>query len=112
MVGFTGGTVLVFGPDGELIKEMGEDVLSFSGPYGLALGPSGELWISTWSKAVLLLDADGNEVGQWGKNTDAEGPRPAGVFKNTDAIAVDAEGNVYVGDGGGAHGYLTKFVYQ
>ena len=74
------------------------------------MDPDGNLYVGTWNEGVLLLDSQGNLLGQWGLSTGEDGPRVEGQLHFADGITVDAQGNIYVGDWAGGHSYITKFV--
>jgi sugar lactone lactonase YvrE len=109
MVGFIGNRVVVYDPSGNHLGDLGEDALFFTSPDGIAVDDQGNIYVGTWSEGVILLDPDGNLVDKWGANTNDDGPRVEGQLHYPEGIAIDAEGNVYVGDWGGAHSYISKF---
>ena len=111
LVGFMGGYVMVLDPEGTQLAALGEDALAYTAPHSLAVGPDGNIYLGTWNEGVLLLDSQGNLLAQWGVSTDEDGPRFEGELHFADGIAVDAAGNVYVGDWSGGYSYITKFVF-
>ncbi|NOR83407.1 MAG: hypothetical protein GQ526_07945, partial [Ardenticatenales bacterium] len=46
-----------------------------------------------------------------GTSTDEDGPRSEGQLQYADGLAVDADGNIYVGDWAGGFSYVTKSVF-
>src|SRR5208283_2978227 len=66
----------------------------FAGPQGVAVDKDGNLFVTdTLNDRVEIFDADGNFIGQFGKNGD--GP---GYFARPKGIAVDGDGHIWVAD--------------
>ena len=79
--------------EGEYVRPIGEGDLTW--PEGLAVDQDGNLYCSdAYTHSVLTYDAEGNQMGSWGKAGSAEGElrKPAG-------LAVDGEGRLLVVDG-------------
>lgn len=91
------GEVLVFSPDGELVRRVGsllnEDG-KFNRPAHLAVGKDGTLFVvDSINFRVEMISADGRSLGSVGKLGDIPGrfARPRGV-------ALDSDGHIYVAD--------------
>ncbi|HAA58398.1 MAG TPA: hypothetical protein DCE42_26785 [Myxococcales bacterium] len=74
----------------------------FSGPAGLAFGPSGGLYVSDLGlDRIRKIDSAGNVTtiagSDWGY---ADGKGAAAKFKNPYGLAVDKSGNIFVADSG------------
>ncbi len=66
----------------------------FFGPRGIAIGPDGALYVTdTGNKRVLVFDADGNFLREFGGGGTATGKMDEPV-----GIAVNAAGNVFIAD--------------
>jgi tripartite motif-containing protein 71 len=66
----------------------------FGEPEGIAVGPTGNLWVTDWlDNRVTEL----NEKGEYVREVGSEG-KGNGQFYRPYAIAVDSSGNVWVGD--------------
>lgn len=111
LVGFIGGYVMVLDPAGNLLAALGEDALAYSASSSLAIGPAGNIFVGTWNEGVLLLDPLGDLLGRWGTSTDEDGTRSEGQLRYADGLAVDAQGNIYVGDWAGGHSYVVKSMF-
>ena len=113
LLGFIGGSILVIDPaDGSLLETLGEGALAWTAPQSLALDPAGNYYVSTWNEGVLKLNPEGTLIRLWGAAGAREDlPRGPGQFYYPDAITVDLDGNIYLGDWGGQHSYVTKFVF-
>lgn len=66
---------------------------AFDRPIGLAVAPSGDVYVTDARLRVVRLSAAGDYLGQWGREGD--GP---GEFRNPVAVAVGRDGAVYVAD--------------
>ena len=76
----------------------------FVGPIAITLDTAGNLYIADTNHfRIVKLDADGNQLTEWGR--DGEGQ---GQFWTPNGVAVDGQGNVYVADGGVNH-RIQKF---
>ena len=74
-------------------------------PKGLAINSKGQVVISdSKNLKILVLDADGNFVKEFGEEGEA-----AGQFGDLGPLAVDAEDNIYVSDEGAVTG-IKKFT--
>jgi tripartite motif-containing protein 71 len=69
---------------------------ALSGPYGVALDASGDVWVAdTYNNRVVELSPSDTVLQSFG--TEGSGP---GQLNNPDAIAVDGSGHVFVADTG------------
>ncbi len=93
-------------PDGEGPLEMGDG--QFKTPWGLAVDGEGRVYVAdTWNHRIQVFDGEGNFLGKWGEgvlvdtgeDATARAAHPFG-FYGPRAVAVDAQGNVYVADTG------------
>ncbi len=109
--GFVGGYIMVLDSEGNLVAELGEEALENAALGPMALGPDGNLYVATWEGWIGVLDPEGNLLARWGSEGSGEGDMPPGQFYIPDGIAVDAEGNVYVGDNTDEWVYITKFYF-
>ena len=75
----------------------GDDATHFGSPQDLGFLPDGSILVADGLRnaRIAKFDKDGKFVKSWGKR--GTGP---GEFANVLSIAVDAQGNVYAGDGG------------
>jgi sugar lactone lactonase YvrE len=86
--------VEVFAPDGTFLRSFGNGNLGFA--VDAAVDAEGNVFVSDGEKnQVQIYDPDGTLVGSWG----AFGTEP-GNFIETDALALDGSGNIYVVDFG------------
>jgi len=65
----------------------------FDRPFGIAVAPNGDVYVTDARKRVVRLNSTGEFKGQWG----CEGKEP-GDFSNPVGIAVAADGSVLVSD--------------
>lgn len=74
----------------------------FNQTAALAVGPSGTIYVAdTFNHTIRRIDRDGvvtTWAGAAGSAGDSNGPRLDARFNHPNGVAVDAEGNVYVGD--------------
>ena len=87
----TGRVLMVMGRKGQA----GEGADNFNGPTDIAFAENGDFYVSDGygNSRVAKFAADGSFITAWGKP--GKGP---GEFNLPHAVAVDAEGKVYVGD--------------
>jgi sugar lactone lactonase YvrE len=85
--------VLVFGPEGEPVAEIGEGV--FQRPTGLALGPRQKRLyvVDTLACRVLVFDRDGREIARFGRR--GVGP---GELNFPTHVTVSRDGTIAVSD--------------
>ncbi len=83
-----------------VLDEGGEIPIYVNAPRALAVAPDGTLYIAdSRNHRILHLDADGNELGQWGSYADGvSNPAVPGTFNEPWGIAVGPDGSVYVTD--------------
>lgn len=62
-------------------------------PIGIAVAPSGDVFVTDARSRVVRFNAAGDVLGEWGREGD--GP---GEFRNAVAVAVGRDGAVYVSD--------------
>jgi hypothetical protein len=103
--GEKGNQIFKFNQQGELLLELGEPGIrgngpgQFNEPSDLSIGPDGTLYIvdghisSNSNRRIVHMTADGEFIGAWGGG--GHGPLQ---FEGPHAIAVDAQGRMYVGD--------------
>jgi sugar lactone lactonase YvrE len=109
--GYFGDYVIVWSGEGEHLADLGKDALYFAGAYGVSVGPGGDLYVGTWDGRVIVLDADGNLIGEWGVPFEGEGNLAEGQIYNVYGIVADDYGYVYITDYTGYYTYLTKFMF-
>jgi uncharacterized delta-60 repeat protein len=96
------GTVTTFagsGDEGSADGPAGQ--ASFNGPIGIAVDPAGNLYVVDWgSHSIRRVSSDGTvtTIAGTGEGGYVDGPGAAARFNQPFGIAVDAAGNVYVGD--------------
>jgi len=101
-----------FSPDGDFLGAWGSQgdcgaptlaPATFCEPWGVAVGADGTVYVAdTWAHRVQRFSADGQFLGQWGSfGMSALGdPLGQGAFYGPRAVAVAADGTVYVSDTG------------
>lgn len=66
---------------------------------GLTLGPNGDVYvIDTYNQRIQVFDAGGNFLRKWGSRGTGDGQFEFNGMRRRHGIAVDKDGNVYVGD--------------
>jgi len=111
MSGYFGDYVMVWSGEGEHLADLGKDALYFAGAYGVSVGPGGDLFVGTWDGRVIVLDAEGNLLGEWGVAFEGEGNLAEGQVSDVYGITTDEYGYVYFSDYTGTYTYLTKFMF-
>ena len=94
-------TVIKFTPKGRVLMVLGqkdtptETEATFNMPTHLAFGPSDEIYVSDGygNSRIVKFSSDGKYLTAWGKKGKA-----AGEFDAPHTLAIDAQGQVYVGD--------------
>jgi len=97
--------IVKFDVNGQAVKSwggMGTDPGQFNEPWGIAVDAAGNVYVAdTWNHRVQKFDADGKFITTWGVAAMTGGAlTDPGAFFGPRAIAIDAEGNVYVTDTG------------
>ena len=99
-----GHTVLKFSPSGELLMTVGTPGVSgagtdtFNQPSDVLVAPDGSIFVADGHGAggnnrIVKFASDGTFLLEWG-----ETGRELGQFRDPHALALDAEGRLYVGD--------------
>ncbi len=97
--------VAVFDTEGNLVNTFGTYGLApqpdvFNEPWGLAVAPDGTVYVAdTWNHRIVAYSPEGERLREWG----VEGANQFGNlygFWGPRAVAVDAQGLVYVADTG------------
>ncbi|HXG86692.1 MAG TPA: peptidyl-alpha-hydroxyglycine alpha-amidating lyase family protein [Vicinamibacterales bacterium] len=105
-----GNQVYKFSPDGKLLLALGKpggnqpgqphDPASFTAPNDIQVLPNGDIFVAeghsdapTASNRIIRFNRDGKHLGEFGKR--GTGP---GEFIQPHALALDAQGNLVVGD--------------
>jgi DNA-binding beta-propeller fold protein YncE len=93
-----------FDRDGRFLAEVGGTGTAdgqFSEPWGVAVDAQGNVYVAdTWNHRIQKFDKDLKYLTQWGKPAlDLKNPQPYD-FWGPRAVAVDAQGNVWVTDTG------------
>src|SRR6476469_3962045 len=74
----------------------GTDIGQFLYPMGIAVDPSGNVFISdNGNNQIQKFDSNGHFLAKWGTNGTANGQ-----FISPEGIAVDPSGNVFISDNG------------
>lgn len=112
VLGFIGGYILQLSLEtGEVQARIGEDALSFSGPQRF-VKEGDNFYVSTWTPSgVMMLDADGNLLSQFGVEVDLDASHlawPEGGFVQPIGVASDGF-SVYSNDTNGDMTYITSF---
>ncbi len=112
VLGFIGGYILQLSLEtGEVQARIGEDALSFAGPQRF-VKEGDNFYVSTWTPSgVMMLDADGNLVSQFGVEVDLDASHlawPEGGFVQPIGVASDGF-SVYSNDTNGDMTYITSF---
>jgi len=74
---------------------------TFSQPWGIAVDKAGNVFVAdTWNHRIQKFDSNGNFLLTWGTNGDSRGLAQGlpTQFYGPRAIALDAQGNLYVTD--------------
>jgi sugar lactone lactonase YvrE len=109
--GSIGGYFMIFDEEGNLLDEIGQDVLDFVFLGALDIGPDGNIYFTTWDGYVGVMDTEGNLLATWGTEGDGEGTMNPGEFWAPDGLTVDEDGYVYVSDSSDEYVYITKFFF-
>jgi uncharacterized protein (TIGR03663 family) len=126
--------VTVFGPDGKLIRTIGEFGAGpgqFNEPHGVAVDAQGNLYVAdTWNARVDKFDPNGKFLKSWGEGKPDQSGRMLTITDGTEAgnaaaplgfygprgVVVDKQGNVYISDTGNKRIVVTdgegNFLYQ
>ncbi len=126
--------VLVFGPDGALLREiggLGSAPGQFNEPHGLAVDKDDNLYVAdTWNARIDKFDPNGVFLKSWGQGQPDQSGRLLTMTDGTEAgnaaaplgfygprgVAVDDQGSVYVADTGNKRVVVTdaegNFKYQ
>ena len=115
-----------------MIGSLGSDAGQFNEPRGIAVDRAGNIYVAdTWNARIVKLDPEGNVVAIWGEGREdfGDGRRASptdgseqgnaaetlGLF-GPRAVAVDAQGNVYIADTGNKRVVVTDsdgaYLYQ
>ena len=99
--------IQVFDQAGNFLKSWGgvegADPGQLTEPWGIAVSPDGRVYVAdTWNHRIQIFDEDGNFISQFGDFANPIGDITAnpGQFWGPRAIALDADGNLYVADTG------------
>lgn len=97
--------IAVFDQEGALIRTFGSygaapAPMAFNEPWGIAVGPDGTVYIAdTWHQRIVACTSTGQYLREWGSEGLGEAGNEYG-FYGPRAVAVDAQGLVYVADTG------------
>ena len=95
-----------FDPSGRLVASVGKTGAGdaeFTEPWGIAVGPDGSVYVAdTWNHRVQKFTSELVFITKWGSfaNVPRGGSEQTGRFFGPRAVAVDAEGSVFVTDTG------------
>ena len=85
-----------------VVKSISAESVGLVTPFGIAVGPSGDVYVTDSSDRVTQLDAQGNVICRWGGTGSEPGKfdfSPASAGANAGAsIAAGPDGSVYVSD--------------
>lgn len=115
VLGFTGGEILKFDPEGNLLGRLGGAALNFTGPQSLNIDAEGNMYVAIWTPAsVVKLDPLGNLVAQFGVEVESsENAWPEGGFYQPTGAAALADGSrVFATDWSGGFAYITAFEFE
>ncbi|MYM73860.1 hypothetical protein GTP56_16845 [Duganella sp. FT134W] len=110
------GTVSTFAGSGSDVGEDGQGLkASFNHPYGLAIDAASNLYVAEQGGTVRTISPSGYVATVAGKNrvagrVDTDGVGSVATFSTPHGIAVDAAGNLYIGDRMG--GRVRKIVQR
>lgn len=105
------GTITTFAGSGAAWGDLGDGgpatAASLAGPWGIATGPGGSLYIADWMGGRVRKVDSGGTISTFagtgpGSPQDEPGdggPAVAAVLSNPTDVAVDATGNVYISEG-------------
>ena len=101
MVDYWRDTIVVFGRDGSLRRELGgpgNEKGRFSSPAGIALATDGSIFVADfYGHRIQQLSADGTFVRQWGVTGEASSG--AGMFSYPSDVALAPDGSIIIADG-------------
>lgn len=98
------GVIKRYAADGTLIEIWGPPDIPFGQPFGVAVAPNGDVYVTDWLlNRVQWFSATGVPRGEWGEGGDGEGQFTAPL-----GVTVDAAGFVYVADRGNSR--VQKFT--
>ena len=90
------GVIKRYAADGTLIEIWGPPDIPFGQPFGVAVAPNGDVYVTDWLlNRVQWFSATGVPRGEWGEGGDGDGQFTAPL-----GVTVDAAGFVYVADQG------------
>lgn len=110
--GPTAAQLLLFGPKGEFIKEIGKDLYGWSFAHSVRIDRNDNIWaIDKGADMVIRMDPSGRVVWVFGRRQEsADGAEPwehvtpplaaqDGRFRQPTDVAWDSQGNIYITDG-------------
>ncbi|TFW22253.1 hypothetical protein E4L96_08210 [Massilia arenosa] len=90
-------------PSGDYKDGTGQEA-GFQNPRNAVVGPDGNLFVSdAWAGTIRKVTPAGvvtTFAGRVDEHTQVDGPLATARFENPDALAADADGNIYVADAG------------